>query len=198
MSGTRRSVTGEDVQSLADAILTDIAREWIEKKRLRIVTKAKAKKAGKVRVALGSDHRGFALKEAVKALLEEMGASFTDYGTHSTQPVDYPDFAHAVALAVALGRAELGIVVDGSGVGSAIVANKVPGIRAAPCSDEAAARGSREHIDTNVLGLGARVISKETMAKVVRTFLASDMSKERHRFRVRKIFEIEKKYYRPV
>ena len=138
------------------------------------------------------------MKEAVKALLSEMGESFVDYGTNSTEPVDYPDVAHAVALAVAVGNAEIGIVVDGAGIGSAMTANKVPGVRAASCPDEATARNCREHNDANVLTLGARMISKKKMAQVVKAFLASEMTEERHRRRVRKIVRVERKYYRGV
>jgi ribose 5-phosphate isomerase B len=204
----RRIVTEEDVRSLPegsildlppDAILTDIAREWVQKKHLKLV-RGKTNPANstqKVRVALGSDHAGFDLKEAVKELLSNLGASFVDYGTHSTQSVDYPDFAHDVARAVALGQAELGIIVDGAGIGSAIVANKVPGVRAAPCLDEATARNSREHNDANVLTLGARLMSKETMVKTVRTFLTAGITEDRHRRRVGKIVNIERKYFRP-
>ncbi len=206
----RRIVTGEDVQSLPEgaildlpegAILTDIAREVIATKRLRVVVGAGSlaeQPPSKVRVALGADHGGYEMKEALKALLREWDASFIDYGTHSTRSVDYPDFAHAVGLAVALGTAELGIVIDGTGIGSAMAANKIPGIRAAPCPDEATARNSREHNDANVLTLGARLLSRETMKKVVHTFLNTAISEPRHQARVRKIFDIERKYYRPV
>lgn len=204
----RRIVTAQDVQALPegaifdlpeDAILTDIAREWIEKKKIRVVpAKKSAEVPKKVRVALGSDHAGYEMKEAVKTVLAEMGSSFIDFGTHHTSPVDYPDIAHAVALAVALGQAELGIVVDGAGIGSAMAANKVPGVRAAACHDEATARNAREHNDANVLTLGARLIPKETMAKIVRTFLTASIQEDRHRARVRKIVDIERKYSRPV
>ncbi len=205
----RKVVTGQDVQSLPegsildlseDAILTDIAREWIEKKRLRVVRGGTVAKQApqKVRVALGADHGGYEMKEAVKKLLDEMGAAYVDHGTFSPDPVDYPDLAHAVARSVALGQAELGILVDGAGIGSAMAANKVPGVRAAPCYDEGTARNSREHNDANVLTLGARFISKETMAKIVRTFMMATITEPRHRARVRKIVNIERKYQRPV
>ncbi len=196
----RRVVTGQDVQSLPegsildlseDAILTDIAREWVDKKRLRVVRSGNVAKQApkKVRVALGADHGGYEMKEAVKELLDEIGAPCIDYGTFSPEPVNYPDLAHAVARSVALGQAELGILVDGAGIGSAIAANKVPGVRAAPCSDEATARNSREHNDANVLTLGARFISKEAMIKIVRTFMTATLTEPRHRARVRKIVE---------
>jgi ribose 5-phosphate isomerase B len=206
---TRRFITGEDVQSLPQgaildlpegAILTDIAREWIQKKQIRVVpaSKSPGEASQKGRIAVGSDHAGYEMKEALKTLLSEMGETFVDYGTHSTDSVDYPDFAHAVALAVAVGSAQLGIVIDGAGIGSAIAANKVPGVRAAPCPDEATARNSREHNDANVLTLGARSISKEMMARVVRAFLASEMTEERHRRRVGKMIRIERKYNRGI
>ena len=206
---SRRFITGQDVQTLPEGaildvpegtIVTDIAREWIQKKRIRVVPeRAPGSPAPeKARVAVGSDHAGFDMKEEAKRLLSEQGISFIDFGTDSTESVDYPDFAHAVALAVAVGRTELGIVVDGAGIGSAITANKVPGVRAAPCHDEATARNGREHNDANVLTLGSRMISNETMAKIVRTFLASEISEARHQNRVRKVVRIERKYSRPV
>jgi ribose 5-phosphate isomerase B len=206
---SRRFITGQDVQALPegaildvpkDAIITDVAREWIEKKRIRLVAPETnpSVQPEKARVAIGSDHAGFEMKEAVKTLLAEEGISFIDFGTYSTESVDYPDFAHAVAVAVAVGRTELGIVIDGAGIGSAIVANKVPGVRAAPCQDATTARNSREHNDANVLTLGARLITKETMAAVVHTFLDSRISEPRHRDRVRKVTKIERKYSRGV
>jgi ribose 5-phosphate isomerase B len=206
---SRRFITGEDVQALPegaildlpkDAVLTDIAREWIAKKRIRVVTPGSSVSSSpeRARVALGSDHAGFNMKEELKAFLTQENVSFIDFGTYSTEAVDYPDFAHAVALAVAVGRTELGILVDGAGIGSAIAANKVPGVRAAACHDEASARNSREHNDANVLTLGARAISKEAVTGVVRAFLNSQITEERHRRRVRKVTRIERKYYRGV
>jgi ribose 5-phosphate isomerase B len=206
---SRRFITGQDVQALPegaildlpkDAIITDIAREWIDKKRIRVVS-AESKPSSlpdKARVAVGSDHAGFEMKEAIKSLLNEESISFIDFGTYSTESVDYPDFAHAVAVAVAVGRTELGIVVDGAGIGSAITANKVPGVRAAPCQDEVTARNSREHNDANVLTLGSRLIDNDAMARVVHTFLDSRISEPRHQNRVRKVVKIERKYSRRV
>jgi ribose 5-phosphate isomerase B len=205
----RRFVTGEDVQNLPegsildlppDAIVTDIAREWIQKKRLKLVYEAAdaATSQSRVRVALGSDHAGFEMKQAVKDLLCRLGANFVDFGTHSTETGDYPDLAHAVARAVAVGQAELGIIVDATGIGSAIVANKVPGVRAAPCPDDATARTSREHHDANVLTLASRQVSKEAMAEVVRTFLTAGVTETSHRAHVQKIIDIERKHWRPI
>ena len=183
----------------ADAIVTDVAREWIEKRKIRIVAPSpRETRPEPVQLAIGSDHAGFEMKQSLALYLGEIGASFFDCGTHSKDAVDYPDFAHQVGLAVALGRARRGIVVDGAGIGSAIAANKVPGVRAAACSDETQARNAREHNDANVLTLGSRLIPLENVRKVVAVFLTADFTEPRHRARVAKIEAIEKKYYRPV
>jgi ribose 5-phosphate isomerase B len=204
----RRIVTGEEVRSLPegsvldlppDAIVTDVAREWIEKRKIRIVAPSpRGTRPEPVQLAIGSDHAGFEMKQSLALYLGEIGATFLDCGTHSKDAVDYPDFAHQVALAVALGRARRGIVVDGAGIGSAIAANKVPGVRAAACSDETQARNAREHNDANVLTLGSRLIPLENVRRVVAVFLTADFTEPRHRARVAKIEAIEKKYYRPV
>jgi ribose 5-phosphate isomerase B len=204
----RRIVTGDEVRFLPEGsilevqpgtILTDVAREWVERRRIQVVVPEPASgRAEPVAVALGCDHAGYEMKEAVKKYLGESGSSFIDHGTDSKEPVDYPDFAHRVAVSVALGQARRGIVVDGAGIGSAIVANKVPGVRAAACHDEAQARNAREHNDANVLTLGARLMSPEAARKVVGVFLASELTEARHRARVAKIEALEKKYYRPV
>ena len=139
------------------------------------------------KIAIGADHGGFEMKKALKKLLTDRGYEYQDFGTNSTEPVDYPDFAHAVALAVARKTCDLGIMIDGAGIGSCMVANKVPGVRAAMCYDEASARNSREHNGANVLTLGGKMISNDRMAEIVRTWLASDLTEERHRKRVAKI-----------
>ncbi|MGH9322615.1 MAG: ribose 5-phosphate isomerase B [Vicinamibacteria bacterium] len=206
-SSRRRIVTAEEVRSLPegsildlppDAIVTDVAREWIEKNKVRIVEARSAPKLEPVEVAIGSDHAGFEMKQSLQGYLDQIGASFSDYGAHSKESVDYPDFAHQVARAVALGHARRGIMVDGAGIGSAIVANKVPGIRAAACTDEAQARNAREHNDVNVLTLGSRLIPLENVRKVVAVFLTAEHTEPRHRARVAKIEALETRYYRPV
>src|SRR5207244_6363853 len=126
------------------------------------------------------DHGGFALKEEVKVHLTRLGYPFRDLGTFSTDPVDYPDVALAVARAVRGGEARLGILVDGAGLGSAMAANKVRGIRAAPCTDPAAARNAREHNDANVLTLGARFVDGPRMKEIVEAFLTAECTEERH------------------
>ncbi len=204
----RRIVTFEEVRSLPegsvidlppDAIVTAVAREWMEKRKIRTMAqRTEIAPAEPVQVAIGSDHAGFEMKQSIAIYLREIGASFFDCGTHSNDAVDYPDFAHQVALAVALGRARKGIAVDGAGIGSAMVANKVPGIRAAACNDETQARNAREHNDANVLTLGSRLIPLENLRKVLAVFLTAQLTEPRHRARVAKIEAIEKKYYRPI
>jgi ribose 5-phosphate isomerase B len=134
------------------------------------------------------------MKEELKKLLDELGHRVRDFGTHSTEAVDYPDFAHAVARAVAEGGADLGIIVDGAGVGSAMTANKVPGVRAAACYDAKVARNSREHNGANVLTLGSGTIDSRQMRDIVQTWLSAELTEERHRRRVAKIEAVERQY----
>ena len=145
-------------------------------------------------VAVGADHGGYALKERIAADLREHGFSVRDVGTHSTESVDYPDFAEAVARLVAEGSCRWGIVVDGAGIGSAIAANKVPGIRAATCWDVSSARNSREHNHANVLALGAGLIGESLALQIVQAWLSTGLGEGRHAKRVDKITEIERRY----
>ncbi|MBM4167984.1 MAG: ribose 5-phosphate isomerase B [Ignavibacteria bacterium] len=144
-------------------------------------------------IAVGSDHGGFQLKEIIKQSLLEMGYSVADVGTHSDEACDYPDFAYAVGVLVANGNTDRGIMIDAIGIASAIVANKVPGIRAVPCWNEFVARSSREHNDANVLTLGGRVIGTELAKAIVKAWLETDFAGGRHQGRVRKISDVEKK-----
>jgi ribose 5-phosphate isomerase B len=194
-------VTAEDVRSVPPggevsaspgAIITPWALEVAASRGVRIVH-GPARTDGQV-VAVGADHGGFALKEEIKAHLTRLGYRFHDLGTFSTEPVDYPDVALAVARAVRAGDARLGILVDGAGIGSAMAANKVPGVRAAPCTDEAAARNAREHNDANVLTLGAKAVDATRMQGIVETFLTTHCTEERHARRVGKIKAIEESY----
>jgi ribose 5-phosphate isomerase B len=146
------------------------------------------------RVAIGSDHGGFALKEVLKrAIGEEMGWEVQDCGTHSGEAVDYPDFAAAVAREVVSGRCALGIVVDAAGIGSAIAANKVPGARCAVCHDDATVLNSREHNDANVLSLGARTVHRGAATRMVKLFLSTPFAGGRHARRVQKIMALEQR-----
>ncbi len=148
--------------------------------------------AGKV-VALGADHGGYAMKEALEKTLAEKGYVVMDCGTHSEQAVDYPDFAAAVARAVAEGRAWRGVVVDGAGIGSCMAANKVRGVRAALCYDHASANNAREHNDANVLTLGAGMLGLNLARQILDTFLTTEFGGGRHAPRVAKIMALENK-----
>jgi ribose 5-phosphate isomerase B len=145
-------------------------------------------------VALGADHGGYRLKETLKQYIEELGYTVADVGTNSEETCDYPDFAYAVASMVAGGGAARGVMIDGVGVASAIVANKVPGIRAVPCYDEFVARSSREHNDANVLTLGGRVVGSEMAKSIVKVWLSTAFGGGRHQPRVQKISEVERRY----
>jgi ribose 5-phosphate isomerase B len=145
-------------------------------------------------IAIGADHGGFQLKEQLKPMLEHEGLAVRDVGVHEEKAVDYPDIAHAVAELVAAGVASRGIIIDGAGIGSAMVANKVPGIRAALCYDKASAKNSREHNDSNVLTLGARLLTATQAEDVVRVWIGTPFAGGRHAARVAKIGDVEKKY----
>jgi ribose 5-phosphate isomerase B len=142
---------------------------------------------GRLIVALGADHGGVALKDAVAARLRELGHTTLDLGTMAADPVDYPDFAVAVARAVADGRAALGIMVDGAGIGSCMAANKIRGVRAAMCYDVTTAANAREHNNATVLTLGGGLIGTRLALAIVETFLATPFAGGRHARRVEKI-----------
>jgi ribose 5-phosphate isomerase B len=145
-------------------------------------------------VACGADHGGYALKEKLVSHLRTRGFEVRDCGTHSAEPVDYPDFAHAVAQQVAAGTCIAGIVVDGAGIGSCMVANKVPGVRAAACWDISSARNSREHNHANVLTLGAGLLGEALARQIVDEWLATAWGPDRHARRVAKIAAVERRY----
>lgn len=151
-----------------------------------------ARAACPMRVAIGSDHAGFRLKETLKALLAELHHEARDFGTHSEESVDYPPIMWATAQAVAKGECDRGIVLGGSGNGEAIVANKVPGVRCALCIDVTMARLAREHNDANVLALGERIVGTEVAKDIVRTFLATAFTAGRHQRRVEQIGQLER------
>lgn len=192
-------VTAEDVQAVprggelvasVGAVVTAWARELAATRGVRITLGAPR---GDVLVAVGADHGGFALKEQLKVLLARLGRRCVDLGTHSSEPVDYPDVAAAVARHVASGEARFGIVVDGAGIGSAIAANKIDGVRAATVHDALQARNAREHNDANVLVLGARFLAQGALHDVLDVFLNTTCNEERHLRRVRKLMELEKR-----
>ncbi|MBU5454337.1 ribose 5-phosphate isomerase B [Caproiciproducens sp. MSJ-32] len=147
-----------------------------------------------MKIALGSDHGGFELKESIKKFLISEGYEVKDFGTTSTESCDYPDYALPVAEAVLKKEVDFGILVCGTGIGISIAANKVPGIRAALCSDTFSAHATREHNDANILALGQRVVGEGLALDIVKTFLKTEFQGERHQKRIDKITEIEKKY----
>jgi len=153
-----------------------------------------AEKTPKKTIAIGADHGGFVLKSILKDDLVSAGYVVTDVGTHSPEAVDYPDFAHAVAKLVSSGQALRGIVIDGAGIGSCMVANKVPGVRATLAYDLSSANNSREHNDANVLTLGAGLIGTNLAKQIVQTWLTTEFGGGRHVRRVDKITAIDQEH----
>jgi len=150
-----------------------------------------------MKVALGSDHEGYKLKESLKQYLQELNIEYSDFGCNNEQPVDYPDIGFKVSIEVKNGQHDRGILICGTGIGMSIVANKIKGIRASLCHDIFSARNAREHNDANVLTLGARIISTGLARKILRIWLNTDFSQEkRHINRINKIKQEENKIYR--
>ncbi len=148
-----------------------------------------------MRVAISSDHAGFDLKQLLALFIKDLGHEVLDLGTNSTAPVDYPDFAEALGLAIRDGRAERGVLLCGSGVGASVAANKIPGIRAGLAHDTYSAHQGVEHDEMNILVLGARVIGSELARELVRTFLAAEFTgEERHRRRLGKVSALETRF----
>ena len=143
------------------------------------------------RIAIGCDHRGFALKELIIAFLQSAGHSYQDFGCYSTEPVDYPDIAQKVGEAVVSGNLNQGILICNTGIGISIAANKIKGVRAALCCDVFAAQRARQHNDANVLCLRGENIDTESALEIVKTFLATDFEGGRHAQRVNKIRALE-------
>jgi ribose 5-phosphate isomerase B len=199
-------ITEDDVRGLEPgavlriaegARLTPLAADIIREKKIEVVRRVPRRGSQASRmIAVGADHGGFRMKEELKGFLGAAGHRVYDFGTNSEAAVDYPDFAHAVARAVADGAVDVGIIIDGAGVGSAITANKVPGVRAAACYSVPVARNSREHNDANVLTLGSKTITSREMREIVDAWLATNISEDRHRKRVSKIEAIERQYQR--
>jgi len=195
---------GGEVVVTHETLITPLARDEAERRGItfRVVASGESEASGGAPggsvdtarvVAIGADHGGYELKELLKAYLRDWGYKLLDLGTDSTAAVDYPDFAEAVANAVARGDAWLGVVVDSAGIGSSIAANKVAGARAALCYDRATARNSREHNDANVLSLGAKLISPEAAREILAVWLSTPFAGGRHQRRVDKIRSIEER-----
>jgi len=194
-SASQRSPSEQEVRSLVERVLDGVITA--EPSPAPEITKAPPPEPVvevSDKVAIGSDHGGFPLKEKLGFKLKEAGYEVLDCGTDSHEAVDYPDFAHAVAREVASGACRYGIVVDGAGIGSAMVANKVPGVRAALCYDLSTARNSREHNHANVLTLGAGLIGDALAWQIVEEWLSVEWGGDRHARRVAKIDDIERQY----
>lgn len=144
-----------------------------------------------MKIAIGSDHRGFETKEQIKAIILQLGHEFIDVGAHNSTPVDYPDPAYLAALAVSNKEADRAILACGTGIGMSITANKVKGIRAALCHDELSAKVSRDHNDANVLCVSGDLVGEVLLRKIVEAWLSTDFSGGRHLRRVRKIEAVE-------
>ena len=186
---------GAKLRVADNARFTPLADDIIREKRIVLIKKSARRSAIKVKsIALGCDHGGFEYKLKLKIHLEKAGFQVRDFGTNSKDAVDYPDFAHAVAVAVSEKSVDVGIVIDGTGIGSAITANKVPHVRAAACYSVQLAANSREHNGANVLTLGSGQNNFDEIKQIVEAFLAADLTEDRHRKRVEKIENIERQY----
>ena len=200
----RQIVTAVDIPATGDlrvapgAIVTATARETAAARGVRILEvpedQVTVLAPPEKTVAIGADHGGFRLKQALKPVLIGLGLEVRDVGVYEEKPADYPDLALKVGELVASGAVARGIVIDGAGIGSAMAANKVPGIRAALCYDKASARNSREHNDSNVLTLGARLLTETQAEEVLRTWIATRFAGGRHQARIDKIVAIERQF----
>lgn len=190
---------GSPCYVLKGTLITALARELAASRQNEIIECGSKEELGGLkspsrRIALGADHGGYALKEQLRAFLQDSGYQVLDCGAHNQDAVDYPDLALKVSLAVKTGQAARGIMIDGVGTGSCMVANKVPGIRAAHCYDRLTARNSREHNDANVLTLGGQVLLLEQATLIVSTWLNTAFAGGRHQRRVSKIEQIEQQF----
>lgn len=193
---------GATVELAAGGVITPLARDTLAARRVVVVPAGSADPslaaglapaADVRRIAVGSDHTGVRLKQAIVQHLRGRGLTVTDVGTHTADAVDYPDIAAAVALAVSRREADAGVVIDGAGIGSAIAANKVRGIRAAMCPDETIARYSREHNGANVLALGATLLTPENALRILEVWLSTPMREARYIRRLIKIRRLEER-----
>lgn len=189
--------SGAKLRVAENVKFTPLADDLIREKNIVLVEKSSRRGSSKVKlIALGSDHGGFEFKEELKKHLETQGFQTRDFGTNSKDAVDYPDFAHSVARAVSEKVVDVGIIIDGAGIGSAITANKVPNVRAAACYSVQLAKNSREHNGANVLTLGSGQNNLNEIKEIVEAFLTTDLTEDRHQKRVGKIDAIGKQYSR--
>ncbi len=188
---------GARLRIAENARFTPLAQDIINEKGIVLIKKSSRRAATNIRtIAVGADHGGFEFKEKLKIFLTELGLNVRDFGTNSTDAVDYPDFAHAVARAVGERKVDAGIIIDGAGIGSAMTANKVPNVRAAACYSAALAKNSREHNGANVLTLGSGQNNFNEIKEIVQIWIGADLTEERHKKRVGKIDAIEREYKR--
>lgn len=200
----KRLITEDDLRGLdfgarlrvaENAKFTPLADDLIREKQIVLIKKSNRSGATKVKsIALGCDHGGFEYKEQLKEFLSGQTFHVRDFGTNSKDAVDYPDFAHAVGKAVSSRAVDVGIIIDGAGIGSAMTANKVPNVRAAACYTVALAKNSREHNGANVLTLGSGQNTFAEIKEIVSAFLSSELTEERHKKRVGKIEAVERQY----
>ena len=190
------NLSDAELKKIVDEVVSSLMREMPSQKMIPTAQKpaagSKPQQVNTKVVAIGADHGGYPLKETLKSYLQELGYNPIDCGTNSSESVDYPDFARAVAEQVASGKAWRGIMIDGAGIGSCMAANKVQGVRAAMCYDHATAFNSREHNNANTLTLGAGLIGPNLSKQIVKTFLETEFGGGRHAGRIAKIMEIEK------
>ena len=184
------TIKEDDVQQLVRQVVNRVLAER------NAPATASSPAASPKTVALGADHGGLAMKQDLAKYLVELSYAVNDCGTFTPDPVDYPDIAYAVAKLVSDGAAWRGVIIDGAGIGSAMVANKVPGVRAALCYDLSTARNAREHNDANVLTLGARLIGGGLARDIVKVFLETECTEDRHKKRVEKIMQVERRFLR--
>lgn len=194
---------GSTVELVPGGVVTPLARDTLTARRVTVVLAGSTDptlppdlvpEADIRRVAIGSDHSGLALKNVLVQYLRGRGVAVADMGTHSSEPVDYPDIAAAVGQAVSRREADAGVVIDGAGIGSAIAANKIPGIRAAMCSDETIARYSREHNGANVITLGSSLVhGPDTAKRILDVWMSTPMTEARYIRRLLKIRRLEQR-----
>src|SRR3989442_625969 len=190
---------GEAVMLARGGHVTPLAVDTLKERRVTVVHEGRASaneaslapRADIRTIAIASDHTGVSLRRALVTFLRGRGLAVQDLGTDGTEPVDYPDVAASVAVAVARGEADAGIVIDGAGIGSAIAANKIDGIRAVMCADATIARYSREHNGANVMTLGATLVSTDQAQAIVATWLSTAMREPRYIRRLAKIRDLE-------
>jgi ribose 5-phosphate isomerase B len=204
MNGGRKVITEREIPATGElkvpmgAIVTPSARDAARMRNVSILElppeEISSVAPPECTVAVGADHGGFQMKEALKPVLEELGFTVRDVGAYEERPVDYPDIAEKVAELVAKGDVTRGIIIDGAGIGSAMAANKVPGVRAALCYDKASARNSREHNDANVLTLGGRLLTGSQAEEVLRAWLVTPFAGGRHAARLAKLSALEQRY----